>query len=408
MEKLIFKLQQHTPLVHFQPDLKNSTLRASEVKPGLDRFIIKKNGGFKKLKEIHPDWFIRNADFPALNYKMKIIQKTDVGRIKLNPNYFGDKNKNLVFGEGQVECTLNLFSSSLLKIISKEVLMEFFLHNNFGCRKSKGSGSYTLSKYNNEDITIKENLDFLKRKSNDSIFNEYLRFEIDDDDQKDINKSKVFSVINYYWKRLKSGINYTYDYNVTKSIEGEYKPAFLKEYINNNIKNYRWEKRWLKEKFMGLPSLPRDKKPKFARALLGLPSNYIFLDASSLKKYSQSENKIAPSYSLKLNVKSKSGIDRIPSPIIFKPILEDSSCSVFLIIDKSYEKWDIIDKSFSFINGNVKLDLKTPDDKLIIGELIKEYNNSIGNDSRKFEAKSFKDEKRQEIVIIASIEILPI
>jgi hypothetical protein len=351
MKKLIFKLKQHTPIVHFQPDLKNSTLRASEVKPALDRFIIERSGGLKKLKERSPDWFVKNSDSSALNYKMRISQTTEKGDIKNNPNYFGDKSKNLVFGKDDAECILHIHSDSLASIIKKDLLMEFFLINNFGCRKTKGSGSYTLSSYymlgeSNESINENENLEFIKEisKGNQSmIFNEYLQFALNEKDKKDINKKIVFGVINYYWKRLKSGINYTYDNESTKSLQGEYQPSFLRDYI----KGYRWEKRWLKEEFMELPSLTENVKAKFARAMLGLPSKFSFLDKGKLKKYSPTANKIALNYSFDVTVKAPEGIDRIPAPITFKPIIKESQCFIFLLFDKSYENWNIKDKRFN-------------------------------------------------------------
>jgi hypothetical protein len=42
MYKLEFTLKQHTPLIHFQHDQAGATLRATEVKPKLDFFIMKK------------------------------------------------------------------------------------------------------------------------------------------------------------------------------------------------------------------------------------------------------------------------------------------------------------------------------------------------------------------------------
>jgi hypothetical protein len=42
MYKLVFTLKQHTPLIHFQHDQEGATLRATEVKPKLDKFIIEK------------------------------------------------------------------------------------------------------------------------------------------------------------------------------------------------------------------------------------------------------------------------------------------------------------------------------------------------------------------------------
>ena len=44
MHTLTIKLNQHTPLIHFQHDQIGATLRASEVKPKLDKYIISRLG----------------------------------------------------------------------------------------------------------------------------------------------------------------------------------------------------------------------------------------------------------------------------------------------------------------------------------------------------------------------------
>ena len=53
MNKLVVKLKQHTPLIHFQHSQEGATLRASEVKPKLDKYIIKKvfDDDWDKCKE---------------------------------------------------------------------------------------------------------------------------------------------------------------------------------------------------------------------------------------------------------------------------------------------------------------------------------------------------------------------
>lgn len=50
METLEVTLQQHTPLIHFQHYQDGATLRASEVKPRLDKFLIG-NDAFDKWKQ---------------------------------------------------------------------------------------------------------------------------------------------------------------------------------------------------------------------------------------------------------------------------------------------------------------------------------------------------------------------
>lgn len=106
MYKLEIKLKQHTPLIHFQHDQDGATLRASEVKPKLDRFILsslyddinddeynevvdafhKKNpeknyddlSVEQQSKEVEKyivtkyDWLIGKGDHLSLNYKLSI------------------------------------------------------------------------------------------------------------------------------------------------------------------------------------------------------------------------------------------------------------------------------------------------------------------------------------------------
>ena len=92
--KLEYKLKQQTPMIHFQYDQSGATLRATEVKPKLDKFIIKKigNGDYENGKEVlfdllktdeYRDWLIgykynskqsdKKPEHYALNYKLQIV-----------------------------------------------------------------------------------------------------------------------------------------------------------------------------------------------------------------------------------------------------------------------------------------------------------------------------------------------
>ena len=66
---LEFKLKQHTPLIHFQADDPDATLRATEVKPKLDAFLIEKLT-LKHCKQ--NSWLVGNGEHPALDFKMHI------------------------------------------------------------------------------------------------------------------------------------------------------------------------------------------------------------------------------------------------------------------------------------------------------------------------------------------------
>ena len=68
--KMIVELKQQTPILHFQPDESGATLRASEVKPKLDRFLINQSD-----EAIPQDWFLKKSDNTTL------VSKIDFGPI---------------------------------------------------------------------------------------------------------------------------------------------------------------------------------------------------------------------------------------------------------------------------------------------------------------------------------------
>ncbi|MEG1106971.1 MAG: hypothetical protein RSE20_09570, partial [Eubacterium sp.] len=67
--KKVIHLTQITPLIHFQSEEPGACLRASEVKPKLDRFII--NELKRSNVKIIPSFYIDEANSEALDYKMR-------------------------------------------------------------------------------------------------------------------------------------------------------------------------------------------------------------------------------------------------------------------------------------------------------------------------------------------------
>jgi hypothetical protein len=130
MHKLIITLKQHTPIIHFQHDQDGATLRASEVKPKLDRYILTKLGENPDQKEIksikekwekkkenkgknfynffsnlttyekgiliakYRDWLIGEGEHPALNYKMKISPGVDMEELQTYEMNVPEKRRN--------------------------------------------------------------------------------------------------------------------------------------------------------------------------------------------------------------------------------------------------------------------------------------------------------------------------
>ncbi len=352
--KLEFQLKQHTPLIHFQYKQAGATLRATELKPKLDRFIVKKLGGKDKIDK---SWFV-NEEKEALNYKVR-IEADDVNLHEINksdkiPLYFGnmgkeyDKNpKAFSFTENNIIVTIQSFQNELRKKI-EQFFPYFIAETNFGTRQSKGFGSFflDLQKHNVNIDKIFEGIHYLKIKNNISKI----------DKNNVLNSYKdVLNVINYYYQRLKSGINY--------GKRKDYSEAFLLNYLMTKKLGYTWEKPWLKEKFIGLASDPSTKKyqPKYARALLGLQASY------RLRKPKGTW--------MPITVESKV-IDRHKSPITFKPIILNDEVRIYILTNSI--NTDLLDKEFQFSAHGKTYNLKTPDSAFDINDLIKEYHAHLG------------------------------
>ena len=237
-------------------------------------------------------------------------------------------------------------------------IKQFFAHNNFGQRSSKGFGSFTVCKINEEDVSWKhaevyDGVRFMRYKN--------VSTEIDYDTIK-----KIFDVIDFYWKWLKSGINYTKrrcnNGNITRSGADRYKKSHLYNYLKSKGKT--WEKREVKTGLnlecvrpAGETTVPNDNPAFFARAHLGCPINGFtykipqgkLLPESNEEKYEEIEVSIEH---------DNANIERIPSPITFKPVLHilsngDKVVSIYILIDK--EKINALysanDTTFTFTNN---------------------------------------------------------
>ena len=148
--KRTYLLSQQTPLIHFQYDQEGATLRASEVKPKLDAYILKKKA--KKGETIPDDWFMR--DKKGLNYRMTISAKNvkiePIGRGTRFDIYYGDKDKQGVLSDG-IELKIVCRISKLLDCIDL-LIQDFFITHNFGTMQRKGFGSFLVTDVNGNAI----------------------------------------------------------------------------------------------------------------------------------------------------------------------------------------------------------------------------------------------------------------
>lgn len=364
MEKLTVKLKQHTPLIHFQHYQENPTLRASEVKPRLDRYILETLGdgdyrtGCEKASE--RGWIIGEN---ALNYKLRIrpCNKVNIAldsKFPLVLSNMGNKNKDSVgFSMYEsVELSFLFFNCEELCSLIKRYIIQFFAYNNFGQRSSKGFGSFTVIKIDGEEIKWKHSEIY-----DDGV--KLMRYEYDEED----SFSTLFSTIDFYWKLLKSGINYSYrkiERNgvVRRLKENQYEKAFLWEYLEQQ--HLTWEKRQVKLALdlAGYPVV--NEQPHmdggfdsfFARAHLGCPIQGITYRINTGVYMNGKEEK----NEIDIAINNDGDIKRIPAPIIFKPVFHKVKDKDFVSIYILFN--NVVIKELNSIDRDIIFNFRRTDD----------------------------------------------
>lgn len=320
MYKLEIKLKQHTPLIHFQHDQDGATLRASEVKPKLDKFIIlklKESNGYEN--GITEGWIKSQNGKEWLDYRM---------RIEAAPKPYRSEEKivsvkRYVFLYKYV--IINIYSlSRTLRTVLTENLCSFFVITNFGLRQSKGYGSFTIDEIKWDGV-IQPNY----------VCNDYA------------NMLKAYFSIIYVKRNIKN-IRQTIesDYKWLKAGDNPqngngYKKSLLFCYAVNNMTNHpRWEKRFFKQNIraliqqkgyvlrstknsqdrwnapikdaegnQGWPDTPIQYDYAYVRALLGLSEHFDFQLTRGAKAV--------------VKIDGGADLQRFKSPIQFKVIEND-------------------------------------------------------------------------------------
>lgn len=358
MHTLSFTLQQHTPLIHFQPHQDGATLRATEVKPKLDRYLIdmvfKNNfdevkqfmNGYEKSKE----GLIRTSfekGYNALNYKLSItanpddIEITPIDNDTRFPCFFGnmgvsdtESRKQFSLCRQPVLITIRSYHKTLLEVIEKEA-PNFFARNNFGTRQTKGFGSFYIH-------------------SSDKLFELPGLYSYFVSEAMSTDFRKVFEDIELVHKVVRSGIN-------DKGRGGRtlfYMKPLIWQYFRS--KGIAWEKRKIKKEFYdnilhsqegdyseitdqdNWPLFYTGKSYKIIKDLMGLSS---------------SENWRLP-YNVEIT-KESGDIDRMNSPYFFKPILINNKFRIY--IDFNFFNKGFLSAEFKISNGRSSFPLQTPD-----------------------------------------------
>ncbi|MCC8070344.1 MAG: hypothetical protein LIO90_00895 [Bacteroidales bacterium] len=211
-------LVQTTPMWHFQGDSPHCCLRATEVKPKLDRFLLE-----RYPDEIKEEW--KNKKHPsALAYKLHIAcgnwKELEVKKYDY-PLFFGNmgtgKKKTLgMFKDVQLE--MFSYHSDLLKMLEQH-LPQFFASTSFGTRQDKGFGCFAVEgKEEVKPESAKYQL-YVELRSQDRLYDEY---------------PELFKHINCLHKMIRSGVN----------DRGTYVKSFMYQYSQG-----AWDKPVLRRHF---------------------------------------------------------------------------------------------------------------------------------------------------------------
>lgn len=329
-----YKLVQHTPLIHFQHSEPHACLRATEVKPKLDRFLIEQlekddrfgDGRWKK-------WFVGDGSQQSFDYIMRItpnseqVERTQsieraIARAEHRPpnasfheihkNYFGNMasgnnvqdtiretfKESLLYKDG-LTLTIRCFIPELLTLIDEHI-RGFFMMHNFGTRQRKGFGSFTV------DISTKPNepkgFDLVGKYCPNAYY-----CKLDGN----VNADALLDAVWVISAFLRSGFNRG---------EGNYVRGFVFRYFQREKNPLANDKAFVKQKV--LLNVYDEKTPGEHRRFYGNNVRYRYvrglLGTNENSRFCRAPNAHTPVYDIYTH--SAEGIERFPSPLLFKPI----------------------------------------------------------------------------------------
>lgn len=336
-----YKLVQHTPLIHFQHSEPHACLRATEVKPKLDRFLIEQleeddrfgDGRWKK-------WFVGDGSQQSFDYMMRITPNSErvdrtqsieraIARAEHRPpnasfheihkNYFGNMAsgnniqdtvqaiqetfKESLFYKDGLTFTIRCFIPELLTLIDEHI-RGFFMMHNFGTRQRKGFGSFTV------DISTEPNapkgFDLVRKYCPNAYY-----CKLDGNVSADALLDAVWVISAF----LRSGFNRG---------EGNYVRGFVFRYFQREKNPLANDKAFVKQQVLRnvydeatrgehLHPYGNNVRYRYVRGLLGTNENSRF--CRDPRGETREDRTVHNIY-----IHSAEGVERFPSPLLFKPI----------------------------------------------------------------------------------------
>lgn len=291
-----YHLIQQTPMIHFQYDEERATLRASEVKPKLDRFILAQLGGVEFVRKHHPEWFV-SKDQPALNFKLRFKPKgqptiddppkelffANMGKKEDADDY----RRTILYPDG-IKMVAVCFHKDLQTELDR-LLPYFFALHAFGTRNGKGFGCFSVEK-SQLVSEVMETYCPLKV---------YYTIKFPED-------TPAKDILHDIWVisgMMKSGFNFTF-----RQPTDYYKGHIFRYFTEKEIGG---DKAFIKQKVLvGNDTDQRSEEYssysefRFVRAMLGLPGGFEF--------------KSGPKTTRKGKVDVSSDIKRFQSPVVYR------------------------------------------------------------------------------------------
>jgi len=426
-----YTLIAQTPMIHFQHDQAGATLRATEVKPKLDKYLLQCAQKSNINQELLNSWCTPPSDkkatsYAPFRYKMQIKRMGRPTDSKITIEdckfYFGNRGsalkKDLVFSNCELE--IICFIPALMEFIQKHIASFFVLHN-FGTRQTKGFGGFRIMDQADKRMQSDEEIEKAIKDSHTL----YFYADIPPADQSSI--SKRFNHALTIYSVMKNGLNLT-GYNEKRERywhPNRYIKGFaMRSYLDEASKTLKIgsDKAFIKSKIHAPAQVDDQEKEKsdrdypeytFIRALLGLAERYEFRDRYRNNGTSENPNTHKISYnpvgvdvincpanadgSPKIDagksisdLKKNSEIQRFASPVTIK-IYQNR---IYFLFNDSYKQ--MLGRTFLFLsfrkrgaNVTYELDsrcieqkhyLSTPkefDMKMFIERFVSYYNTTV-------------------------------
>lgn len=392
MYKATFKLKQHTPIIHFQHDQKGATLRATELKPKLDKFLFSL---FSSQGLDYNGFLIKNSTEPALDYKVRVdidLKKSEVFDIETKilkykqrenrevedilkfPCFFGsmghEGEKKFTFNTGVITITIISFYEELDKQITNN-FPSFISVTNFGTRQSKGFGCFELL-----DNEVANNGSYQFRVDDDNQVNNSLK-RLTDFTEKGLSlHTKFFSLfksIELFWKVARTGYNDGGGARFNNPNSGNYIKAALYFYMRDIYdphEKYQWDKKSIKSAFFNRKAEEQKhfwNNDKIFSAYDGIGNGGNKLLVRDVLGLATSSDWL--SYNKSTITKQNDDVERFKSPITIKPYWNEKyqnwTCKIIINnIDSSF-----LGKTFTITNstGGAAITLETPTNFNLMG-----------------------------------------